>query len=150
MNNDELVSILVPKRHLARIYTFIGSLDAPQVAVPAALGSNGKVDDSVDDHSVWVPKLIERQFRESPDSMKKFQRWLADHPGQEFTTTQMAEALEANRGWNSIAGMLGAYGNRVKNRYKRTTFPFQTRWEGDGGEALHSMTPEVAEIIKQL
>ena len=62
----------------------------------------------------------------------------------------MAEALQVRYGWNSIAGMLGAYGNRVKNRYKQTTFPFQSRWDGNGGEQRHSMTPRVAEIIKAL
>lgn len=143
MSEDELVSILVPRKHLSAIYAFIGSLDASEHGIGsstngAAAGEGG-----------WTSGLIERQYRESPDSMKRFQRLLADEPGKEFSTSDVVAALDVPYGWNSVAGMLGAYGNRVKNRYKQTTFPFQTRWEGDG-EALHSMTPEVASIIREL
>src|SRR5205809_561223 len=127
MSTEELVQILVPRKHLARIYTFVGSLDG---AEPSSGGVTEEAIESAEDD--WPCELIERQYRESPESMKKFQRWLADHAGEEFTTTEMAEAVQAKRGWNSIAGMLGAYGNRVKNRYKRTTFPFTSRWNGDG------------------
>jgi len=62
----------------------------------------------------------------------------------------MADSLNVAGGWNSVAGMLGAYGNRVKNRYKRSTFPFGSRWDYGQGTKIHWMTPEVAEIIKAL
>jgi hypothetical protein len=145
VEDTDVVTIPVPKRHLARIYAFIGSLDAPEVHAAVA-GANG-AGETVDE---WSLGMVERQYRESPDSMKRFQQWLADHPGQEFTSTQMGEALDVEYGWNSIAGMLGAYGNRVRNRYGKASFPFQSRTDYEAGEVLHSMTPEVAEIIKAL
>jgi hypothetical protein len=145
METEDLVTIPVPKRHLGAIYTFIGSLEG----IPSAGTTNGAAQ-STDEPDEWPREMIERQYRESPESMQKFELWLADHPGQEFTTTDMADALKVPHGWNSIAGMLGAYGNRVRNRYKRTTFPFQSRWNYEGGEQLHSMRAEVAEIIKAI
>lgn len=63
---------------------------------------------------------------------------------------ELAEALGAQYGWSTIAGALGAYSRRVKNRYKRSSFPFQQRWDYKSGRTYHSMTPEVAEVIKSL
>jgi hypothetical protein len=82
--------------------------------------------------------------------MKRFQLVLAEHPDVEFTTRELAEALDAEGGWNSIAGMLGAYGNRVRSRYGRSTFPFASRWDHELGQARHSMSTPVAEIIRAL
>ena len=146
MNTDmnDYVSVLVPKRHLTRVYAFLGALDeqAPDAETATEDSSNGNV--------AWTRELIERQFKESPPFMKQFQKYLAEHAGQEFSTRDMAAALNAVYGWNTVAGALGAYGNRVKNRYKQTTWPFQARWDHVLGESYHSMSEEVAEIIRDL
>jgi len=82
--------------------------------------------------------------------MKRFQKFLADHPDEEFSTRDLADALDAERGWNTVAGALGAYGRRVKNRYKRSTFPFKSRWDYEKDQAFHRMPAEVANIIRDL
>ncbi len=140
---NDYVAVFVPKQHLTKVYGFIASLDSPSSTEVRPLADRQTAQE-------WTPELIERQYRESPDSMKKFQKHLAAHPGQEFSTTEIAQAIGAKRGWNSVAGALGAYGRRVKNRYKRDSFPFQSRWEHTEGQQYHSMTPEVAEIIAAL
>lgn len=143
--DEDYVQIPVPRKHLTRIYGYIGSLDGltgtdevPTTATEPA------------EEKTWDHLLIARQFNESPDSMKKFQKYLAAHPGQEFSTPEMATGLGVAGGWNSIAGALGAYGRRVKNRYGMSSFPFESRWDHATGTARHSMTPEVAEIINSL
>jgi Family of unknown function (DUF6416) len=144
VTDNELVDIKVPKRHLAEIYRFVGGLDAaPQ---PEAEGEAAAVDTT----PATDEQFIQRQYRESPASMQRFQKQLADHPDQKFTTAQMAGALNTPRGSNSIVGMLGAYGNRFANRYGGREWPFQGSWEGPNGEAVYWMTPEIAEIIKAL
>jgi hypothetical protein len=140
MTEDELVTIPVPTRHLAAIYAFIGALDEG--------GVSGKPGQAAELSDEWTPDLIERQYRESPDSMKAFQDLLAGEPGKEFSTHDMVSALSLPN-WKSVAGILGAYGHRVKSRYSKATFPFETRWENEGA-ALFSMSPEVAEIIKAI
>lgn len=142
IEHEEFVSILVPKRHLTQIYGYIASLNG------TATVAKETAPEAKDDE--WDRELIERQYRESPDSMKQFQKHLAANPGREFSTTEVADAIGAEYGWNSVAGALGAYGRRVKNRYKRSTFPFQQRWNHEKGEMMHSMTPEVAAIINEL
>ena len=147
-DNDpgEFVPVLVPKKHVTRVYGLIASLDERR---------NGASDEPASTKTApteggWSKELIERQYRESPPSMKKFQRFLAEHPGQEFSTSEMAEPMGAAHGWNSVAGALGAYGRRVKHRYKRDSFPFASRWDHENEEQYHSMTPEVAEIIRAI
>lgn len=144
-DTDEFVSVLVPRQHLTRVYGLIASLEDHKSGDSELVSASGKTKEEQ-----WPQDLIERQYRESPESMKKFQRLLADHQGEEFSTTEIADAIGAAHGWNTVAGQLGAYGRRVKNRYKRDSFPFESRWDHEKGEQYHSMTPRVAEIINSL
>src|SRR5689334_16722535 len=102
-DTDEYVSVLVPKKHLTRIYAFLGSLEEQILApeAPKEAAQNGK-------GAGWTLELIERQYREASPFMKRFEQHLAANPGQEFSTREMATALNAERGWNSVAGALGA------------------------------------------
>jgi len=72
---------------------------------------------------------------------------LAEHGGEEVTSTEIAEAIDAERGWNTVAGMLGAFGRRSANRYKRR-FPMWSSREGEDGASLFKMPVAVAEAIK--
>ena len=117
MTEDELVTIPVPKRHLAAIYTFIGTLDADGGSATPAQG---------DEANGWTPELIRRQYVDSPESLKAFQKLLASEPGKEFSTQDVVAALSLP-GWKSVAGMLGAAGHR-NARYGQPHFPWQTRW----------------------
>jgi hypothetical protein len=54
-------------------------------------------------------------------------------------------------GWNSVAGALGAYGRRVKNRYGMTTWVFEGRWSLKQDDTwAYVMKAEYAEIISAL
>jgi hypothetical protein len=143
--STELVSILVPKQHLGRVYGFISTLDKePALTEPDAAAESKE-------ENKWTPELIRRQFVESPDSIKGFQTLLADHQGEWLSTSDIASRLGAERGAKSIAGALGAYGRRTSNRYKMTTWPFQHRWNHAEGQQYYSMqVPETADIIKSL
>src|SRR4051794_4259555 len=83
--DSELVSIPVPKRHLTRVYGFIASLEGTDGISQAALGLNG--DGSTKE---WTPELIRRQFLESPDTIKRFEKLLAEHEGKWLSTSDIA------------------------------------------------------------
>ena len=135
--NSDLVSILVPKLHLKEIYGFISTLDGEGKPTAETM----KAED-------WLPDLIRRQFDESPEIIKRFQKILASHPGEKFLTSDMASKLKASKGPKTIAGALGAYGRRTKNRYKMETWPFKNAWNHTEGQQSYWMTAEVAAIIK--
>jgi len=147
-SNSEFVNIPVPRQYVTQVYGFIASLGGH---VGESAGQSASSADTVTDaDESWTEDLIVRQYRESPPSMKKFQQFLAENAGKDFSSTEIAEAIGAEHGWNSIAGALGAYGRRVKNRYKRSSFPFNQSWDHANGEMRHGMTPDVAEIILRL
>lgn len=145
-SDTELVSILVPKRHLARIYGYISTLD-DAAATPAAR-TDQQADTEAD--STWTPDLVRRQFEESPDTIKAFQLLLAEHPDEWFSTADIAARLGAEKGSRTIAGALGAYGRRTSNRYRMNSWPFRHRWNHNEGQQYYSMEPENAAIIREL
>lgn len=134
--DSELVSILVPKLHLMEIYGFISTLD----------GATTQASETK--KAPWPPDLIRRQFDESPDIIKRFQKVLANHPGEKFLTADIASQLKAAKGSKTIAGALGAYGRRTANRYKMKTWPFENAWNHAEGQQSYWMQAEVAAIIK--
>ena len=144
--DTELVTIPVPKQHLSRIYGFVATLDHPA-------GETAPLADAQPDteaESVWTPDLVRRQFDESPDTIKRFQKLLAGSPGESFSTKTVAAQLNAAKGPKTIAGALGAYGRRTSNRYGMKTWPFAARWNHAEGQMYYSMEPETAEIIREL
>jgi hypothetical protein len=142
--DTDFVSIPVPKRHLTRVYGFIAALEDAQATAQAAVGNgDGK-------EKIWTPELLRRQFMESPDTIKRFQKLLAAHEGTWLSTSKIADALGAARGAKTVAGALGAYGRRVSNRYRMSTWPFENRWMHEEGQQSYCMPSEVAEIIKSL
>jgi hypothetical protein len=139
---DDIVNIPVPREHLLKVYGYLADLERR---------SNGTVDVvEATDADEWPEDLVKRQFSESPESIQRMQRHLAAHSGQEFGTDVLADVMGLEFGWNSVAGALGAYGRRVKNRYDRKTWPFVVRWSHADEKYVYSMTPEVAEIISAL
>jgi len=94
----------------------------------------------------WTEELVRQAFRESADPMRRVLSFLAEHSGTEVTSDQIAEAIAAERGWNTVAGMLGAFGRRSVNRYKRLLPMWETRQGATG--TLFKMPVTVATVIK--
>jgi hypothetical protein len=159
-NNDEFVSILVPRRHVMAVYGFIGTLDAPVSPGGAAVpkpesGSQVSPDSdtsrsgSDDARSRLTPELVKRIYDESPTAMQEILKFLAAHSEQEFSTRDLGQALSnTDIKPNTVAGTFGAFGRRMKNRYGlERVFPFTSRWDLDDAVAYHKMPADMAEII---
>jgi hypothetical protein len=142
--SNEYVSVLVPKRHLAKVYGLIATLEGESDISPEVATATETKEDG------WTPELIRRQFEESPETIQRFQRLLADHQDEWLSTSDIATALNAQKGSKTIAGALGAYGRRVSNRYSMKTWPFANKWLHTEGQQSYCMSPEVADIIKPL
>src|SRR5688572_26147685 len=96
--DSEFLSIPVPKRHLTRVYGFIASLESAEGTPDARVNLNGDGKEKE-----WTPELIRRQFLESPDTIRRFQKLLAEHEGTWLSTLNIAQALGAARGAKTIA-----------------------------------------------
>ena len=95
--------------------------------------------------SEWDEALIQRCFRESPPPMQGVLQFLAANPERRFVVAQIAEAID--RTPNQLRGVLGAFGNRVKNRYGMDSWPFEAEWSDEAGGVLYRMAEHVARII---
>jgi hypothetical protein len=119
--------------------------ESPVIDSPAVCASPSPSDGSL--INGWTQDLVRRAFKESADPMRKLLLFLADHADEEVTSIDIAEAIEAKRGWNTVAGMLGALGRRSVNRYDREQAMWESRWGADGRGRL-KMPAAVAAVIK--
>lgn len=149
--NDEMVSVMVPRRLVTQVYGLISRLDAglpvEDVApTPTTPASNG------DSTSDWTDKLLRRMVEESPPAMRDILGLLASRPGESLGAEDLAKAIKANKdaNWNTIAGTLGAFGRRVKSRYKSDQWPFAAKYEHSHDGVRYRMTAPMAARIKKL
>jgi hypothetical protein len=105
------VQIAVPEDRVLDVYAFLLGKD-----------QNG---------ATWTPALLERMYLESPMPMQQFLVTLAKRAGTVHTAEEMAEAIGRSR--SQLAGVLGAYGRRVKNRYGMEHWPFETIYDHAAG-----------------
>lgn len=138
----EFILVPVPSDRVIEVYTLLGR--GPKDAEPeppAAAQSEAEVDAM--DHF-----LVARAYRESPDSMKAFLDYLVDRPGQKVSSRTVGDAIRKT--WNQVAGMLGAFGRRWRNRYKQTGgWFFDAKWNFEENHMDYRMPEEAAAIIRE-
>jgi hypothetical protein len=79
--------------------------------------------------------------------MQKLLLMLAENAGKWVSAGEITDALGITRA--QLAGVLGAFGRRLKNRYKGAQRPFSARWDHEQGSWLYRMDAEAAEVIKR-
>lgn len=139
------VLMAVPAELVPAVTAFLESQDSGRPssghsAVPGGAAEEGFV------HG-WNRDLVQRAYRESADQMRRLLRFLADQPNVEVSSYELADAIGAKFGWNTVAGMLGAFGRRSVNRYGRDEPMWEYRFDGDG-RILITMPNGPAEAIQ--
>jgi hypothetical protein len=96
----------------------------------------------------WDPATIARAYRESANPMRKLLDFLSRHPDEEVSSYELAQAIEARYGWNTVAGMLGAFGRRSANRYGRSSPMWEVRHDEEG-RVLLTMPRDAAMAVEE-
>jgi hypothetical protein len=133
------VMMAVPAELVAAVTEFIEAQGMAGTHTPAVV-EDGFVH-GWDRDSVW------RAYKESADKMRDLLDFLAENPGREVSSEEIAEAIDAKYGWNTIAGMLGAFGRRCTNRYRK----LEPMWEyrpDENDRNLITLPPKTAEVIR--
>jgi len=135
---EELVSVFVPRKHVLDVYAFVARLTEPSFGT-----NNTNHSPHTED---WGPELLRRMFDESPPAMKDILVALASRQGEWLSANELAKAIrdKPNADSNTVAGTLGAFRRRCRNRYGRPDWPFNSNWDHVSGRFLYSMPPEVA------
>ena len=142
---EELVNVPVPRKHLAAVYELIARLELGESALETAPGSTSTESEP---EAEWPEELVRRAYAESSPAMKSVWEVLAARPDEVIDSRVLVhEALGNGAGWPNLAGTLGAFGNRVANRYGRETWPFEAKWSHELELMTYVMTSRVAEIV---
>jgi hypothetical protein len=79
--------------------------------------------------------------------MKAFLDYLVDRPERRVAATEVGEAIGYDR--SQVAGLLGAFGRRWKNRYQNDGPWFvRSEWDTDNGMWLYWIDNPVAHILR--
>ncbi len=132
----ELVNVAVPEDRLLEVYALLSKPRAPGA------------DEIEPEAGVWDKGTLRPLLREASSTIQGLARYLAQHPGEEVGTDEVAEALDLPYGWNSLAGALGAFGRKLGNRGQE--FPWEVWYSPEDGRTRMKMQPEVASLVLEV
>jgi hypothetical protein len=141
---SEFVYVPIPSEQVPAVYRLLAA--AGQDTVPSVAGAP---DGSPDPAAIPDPELIRRMYRESYEGHKQLMALLAQAPDEWTYTAEIATALRVAKGARGVAGMLGAFGRRSKNRYGHQK-PWISEWDGGREEVRHMMPAEVAKTVNAM
>ena len=149
MSTEDLVNVLVPRKHLSQVYGLIAQLEGVAPSMPAIVDEQPAAHGATDE---WTPSRLRTMVDDSGPAMRDLLRAMASRPGDGLTTQDLATALKnkPKADWNTIAGTLGAFSRRVKSRYGLETWPFQVKRDHENHCWIYSMNPDVAKKILAL
>jgi hypothetical protein len=141
---DGYTLVAVPNHLVPQVTEFI--TQQPAKGAPDGSGPAGEQPGTL--VRGWSEDLVVRAYKESGDPMRELLRFLAAHADQEVTSVDIAEGIGV-KDWNSVAGMLGAFGRRCSNRYGMEHFPWEHRWD-EHGRGRMKMPASVAQVIESI
>lgn len=150
MTTDDLVNVLVPRKHLSQVYGLIAQLEhTASGTVPFDDGGRSAIGNAPDE---WTPSRLRRMVQESGPAMRDLLREMATRPGDWLSTQDLAAAIKDNSeaDWKTIAGTLGAFSRRLKSRYGIETWPFQFKRDHKADAWIYSMPGDMAAKILPL
>jgi hypothetical protein len=136
------VLMAIPAELVAPVTEFIESHE------PDGLGEAGSGSPPDRLLNGWERSTVRRAYRESGDNMRRLLDFMANSPGREISSYELADSIEARYGWNTVAGMLGAFGRRSANRYGLDQPMWALRYDADG-RVLLTMPSDTAEALRE-
>src|ERR1039458_632535 len=123
----QYVLMAIPAQFVPEVAALIAEFDVAGELSPALVPQARKDDGPI--INGWTEDLVRQAYKESGDPMRKVLSFLAEHGGSEVTALEIADAIDAERGWNTVAGMLGAFARRSVHRYTRAYPMWESRSE---------------------
>lgn len=140
------VQIPVPSHLVVDVYSLIAqkSLYRPVESATPNVGTGIREE--------WSASEIRRMYKESDTNMRAILDALAARAGKEVSSRELKSVLSRSRGEtatsSTLGGTLGAFGRRIRNRYRKQTWPFAARWIPQTNENEYTMSNEVAALLK--
>ena len=150
VDKSDLVEILVPRNLVVDVYRLISEKTG---STPPKAQRSGEKVTTEEIISGWDAPSIKRMYKESEKPMRAILDHLAARPGETVTAEDLVNVLaelSPTKKATSIVlgGTLGAFGRRVKSRYKRDSWPFERIWSHEEGQVHYWMSEDVASVLK--
>ncbi len=130
----EFVQVAVPKHRVLEVY--------------ALLASESENDRHPISQKKWNDDLLRLAYDESPDGPADVIEYLSDRPDVIVTSQELSAGI--GRTGQQLAGVLGAFGRRVKNRYHMESWPFEAWKDAKQGTMVYRMDARTAELIRTM
>ena len=99
----------------------------------------------------WSATLVRRMYAESPRHMRSILDALASRADEWVRADELIEVLSKSRGGQAtsatLGGTLGAFGRRVKNRYRMKSWPLDVVKDADIGQLRYRVSSAVADLL---
>lgn len=147
------VPVLVPERLLPAVYRVLADADTENSTSPPELrtgppaeppGAEGAVSGAADER-FRDAAFVRAHLGGRSETVRGIATHLAQRPGQWTKSEPIAEALDLEHGWNSLAGALGAAGHYFKNR--GIGMPWNWTYETPDRHVELMMDADTAEVI---
>ena len=114
------------------MYALLGRLAKDEPVAPEV---------SKSDQDWWTEKRLRRAFEESSPAQQAILLAMAGANGKWISVSEVAAQVGDGDeyDWNNLAGALGAFGRRCRNRYKAKVRPFTRRYNAAKGEKEYLM-----------
>ena len=146
--NNEYVSVLVPERHLAKVYGLIATLEGESnVSAEVATATETETEAKEDRDGRPISSAGSSRSRRGQSSASRDCSRTTRASGCPCRTSQPRWTRSMAR---SRSPAHWCERRRTVHGYKMTGWPFATRWLHAEGEQSYCMSPEVADIIKAL
>lgn len=136
----EFIMVPVPRERVQEVYRLLAADPIPAGATSVETGAA--------EARPWSDAEVVRAYKDSAAKMKLFLDYLASVAGKPVTPEETASAVGYTR--HQQAGMLGAFGHRVKRRYGRSTWFFEYKWSDERAEWTYSMDVRVAKVLRAI
>ena len=148
--DDYFVHVPVPRQLVVDVYQFVAERTRLAVKAEPTVSSGQPI--VLPDE--WAASEIRRLYAESPKNMRAILAAMAARPGENVTSNDLIEVLSRSRGGSAsssiLGGTLGAFGRRVRNRYRKNSWPFEAHWISETNQNYYIMSPAVAAILRSL
>lgn len=132
--DDEIIMVPVPKSRLQAVYVVLGSPAAPEEREEAV---------EVRGQGTWTAsKVAKLEAGLDIAAIRALLTRLAEQAPEWLTFREAVEAAGIES--NSLRAQLGSLSKVSKRLFLKTIWPMQVRY-AEGGEAIYSMDPKIAE-----
>ena len=97
----------------------------------------------------WTPTELRKLWADSGEPVREFLAALSAVPGAWVPTSTLNKSMTHNKSTTQFAGMMGAFGRRLKNRYGGR-LPFEREWDVNAREYQYLMPGEIAAVVSTL